>query len=292
MPAARSEAAARLLVVAAAVLFSTGGAVIKATQLSGMQVASFRSGTAVLAVLLLMPAARRLPTLPALVVGASYAATLVLFVLATKMTTAANAIFLQSTAPLYLVLLGPRLLGEPVRRRDLLVLAALILGLAIVFAGTEPAQATAPRPGSGNLLAILSGLAWALTLCGLRWLGRRDDTGGSGAAGAVLWGNVLACVAVLPWALPVEHVGTRDLLIIAYLGVVQIGVAYACLTAALRQVAALPAMLLLFLEPVLNPVWAYLMHGERVGLAALAGGLLILGATFIKNALDLRPRRA
>lgn len=291
MPEARSQAAARLLVVAAAVLFSTGGAVIKATQLTGMQVASFRSGTAVLAVLLLMPAARRRPSILALVVSASYAATLVLFVLATKLTTAANAIFLQSTAPIYVVLLGPRLLAEPVRRRDLLVLAILVLGLAAVFAGSEPAQMTAPRPGSGNLLALLSGLAWALTLCGLRSLSRRD-AGGPGAASAVLWGNVMACVAVLPWALPVEQAGVRDLVIIAYLGVVQIGVAYACLTAALRQVAALPATLLLFVEPVLNPAWAYWVHGERVGAAALLGGGLILGATFVKNALDLRPQRA
>jgi drug/metabolite transporter (DMT)-like permease len=288
--AARTELAARLQVVAAAVLFSTGGAAIKATALGGMQVACFRSGTAVLAVFLLLPGARRRPAPVSFVVALFYAATLILFVMATKMTTAANAIFLQSTAPIYLVVLGPWLLREPARRRDLLFLVLLGAGLALFFVGHERPQATAPAPLLGNVLGLMSGLAWALTVGGLRWMGRREAEGGAGAATAVVIGNLAAFVACLPWALPVVGAGGRDLVIIAYLGIVQIGMAYACLTAALRHVAALPATLLLFVEPVLNPVWAFLVHGERVGVLALAGGALILAATFFKNLLDLRPR--
>lgn len=291
MAGARSEIAARLQVAAAAALFSTGGAVIKATTLTGWQVASFRSGTAVLAVLVLMPGARRRPSRASVLVGGCYAATLILFVLATKLTTAASAIFLQATAPIYVVLLGPWLLREPVRRRDLGFLAVLGLGLVLFLVGGEPPQATAPSPAAGNLLAAASGLTYALTICGLRSLARREGQDGAGGASAIVVGNLIACLIALPPALPVESGSARDALAIAYLGVVQIGVAYACLTAALRQVTALAAALLLFLEPLLNPLWVFLIHGERVGSRALLGGALILGAAIAKNVIDLRTAR-
>src|SRR3954462_1333030 len=102
----------RLLVLAAAALFSTGGAAIKATSLTAWQVASLRSTVAIAALLVLLPRARRRPTASMLAVGVAYAATLILFVVATKLTTAADAIFLQDTAPLYVLLAAPFLLGE------------------------------------------------------------------------------------------------------------------------------------------------------------------------------------
>src|SRR5688500_15647594 len=107
---------ARLQVLAAALLFSTGGAAVKATTLTAWQVAGFRSGIAALAVFLLVPAARRGWTWHVVPVGVAYAATLVLFVTANKLTTAANAIFLQASAPLYMLAFGPLLLREPVRQ--------------------------------------------------------------------------------------------------------------------------------------------------------------------------------
>jgi drug/metabolite transporter, DME family len=273
--------------MAAAVLFSTGGAAIKATALQGWQVASFRSGVAALALLLLLPASRRLPGRRELVVAVSYAATLVCFVLATKWTTAASAIFLQSTAPLYVVLLGPWLLRESVRPRDLVFLAVLAAGLSLFFLAGQPPQATAPRPVAGNFLGALTGLTWAFTVIGLRGLGREG-----GGEPAVVAGNALACLATLPMAVSLPFVGTgaRDVLLILYLGAIQIGLAYACLTTGLKRVTALTATLLLVLEPALNPVWAYLVHGERVAPAAAAAGALILGATIAKNVLDLRQR--
>lgn len=283
------DAAGRLLVAVAAVLFSTGGAVIKATTLDGWQVACLRSGVAFVAVLMMLPAARRRPEPASFLVGLSYAATLVLFVMATKMTTAANAIFLQATAPVYVVLLSPWLLREPARRRDLLFLALLGGGLALFFAAHEAPQATAPRPFAGNLLGALSGMTWALTLVGLRFMGRREAEGGSGAVTAVVAGNLIACLVCLPRAWPVAGAPAGDVAAIVYLGVIQIGVAYVCLTRGLRQVAALPATLILFIEPVLNPIWTFLAHRERIAPLALLGGAIILAATFVKNALDLRP---
>jgi drug/metabolite transporter (DMT)-like permease len=268
----------RLLVLAAALLFSTGGAAIKAATLTSWQVACFRSGVAAVAMLALVPVARRGWNRRVIPVGAAYAATLVLFVLANKLTTAANTIFLQSTAPLYLLVLGPVLLREPVRRSELAFMSALAAGLALVFAGAESAVVSAPDPLGGKVLAALSGVAYACTLAGLRWLGKGATTSNPAAA-SVVAGNLIAFLGSLPMALPVVHLGTPDLLVILYLGIFQIGLAYWCLTRAMRYVPALSASLLLLVEPALNPVWAWLAQGERPGPWALAGGALILAAT-------------
>lgn len=283
-----TAASGRLGVLAAAALFSTGGAVIKAIDLTGWQVASLRSGLAALTVLLLMPESRRGLSRRALAVGVAYAATLVLFVQANKLTTAASAIFLQSTAPLYVLLLAPWLLHERVRRSDLALMAALAVGMAFFFLGLDRASATAPRPLLGNVLAAAAGLTWALTVMGLRALGRE---GGSGAAaGAALAGNAITALACLPLALPLVGADGGDWAGVAFLGVVQVGLAYFFLTRALTRVPAFEASLLLLLEPVLNPIWAWLAHGERPGAWSLAGGVLILAATATKTWLDARPR--
>jgi DME family drug/metabolite transporter len=282
---ARSEAGSRLQIAASAVLFSTGGAAIKGIGLGGFAVASIRSAIAVPALLVMLPAARRRPRPAVLGLGVFYAATLVFFVLGTKFTTSAAAIFLQSTAPIYVVLLSPRLLGEPVRKSDVAFLLPLAAGLLLFLVAGAPVQATAPRPALGNLLGALSGLTWALTLLGLRRVGR---DGSDDAPSAVVVGNAFACLLTLPWALPLGFVGGRDLLVLVYLGVIQIGLAYALLTTGLTRVRALDASLLLFLEPVLNPVWVFLVHGERPRGAVIAAGLLILGSTFCKTLFDLR----
>ena len=285
-----SSARARLAVVAAAALFSTGGAAIKATELTSWQVAGFRSGIAALAVLLLVPASRRGWSWRTPVVGVAYAATLLLFVLANKLTTSANAIFLQSTAPLYLLLLGPLLLHEPIRRRDLGFMLVIGAGLVCFFVGTDPPARTAPDPPAGNLLALASSFTWALTLLGLRWLGRTgapaDD--GSASLAAVVAGNAIAFAIALPFALPVGQHGLGDWATVTYLGAIQIGLAYVLLTRGMRQVPVFEASILLLCEPVLNPVWSWLVHAERPGPWALLGGAAILGATLVKTWLDTR----
>ncbi|HLI84173.1 MAG TPA: DMT family transporter [Bryobacteraceae bacterium] len=269
------------LYLLAALLFSTGGAAIKSARLSGWQVASFRSGVAAVVLLLAMPAARRGWERRAVPVAAAYAATLVLYVLANRLTTAANAIFLQSTAPLYVLLLAPLLLQERVRARDLLYAAAVAGGLALFFVSSEQAVATAPDPRRGNLVGLAAGLSWALTLTGLRWL-ERNGADGSGMVPVVL-GNALACLAALPMAVPVTGAGVTDVAVIFYLGVVQVGLAYVLLTWGLRHVPAFEASAVLLLEPVMNPVWAWLVHKERPGGWPLAGGAVIIVATLVNT---------
>jgi drug/metabolite transporter, DME family len=285
----RDSTTHRLQVLGAALLFSTGGAAIKATTLTAWQVAGFRSGVAALAVFLLLPAARRGWTWHVLPVGIAYASTLVLFGVANKLTTSANAIFLQSTAPLYLLLFGPLLLREPVRRRDLAFMAPVAIGLAMFFVGAEePATGTASNPALGNLLATASGVTWALTLAGLRWMGNR--AGGDGSAlPTVVAGNLIAFLACLPAALPLGASGPADWLTVGYLGVFQIGAAYLLLSAGIRHVPALEASILLLLEPALNPVWSWILHGETPGPWSIVGGMLILGATVLRTAFDARP---
>jgi len=281
---------ARLQVLAAALLFSVGGAGIKACELTSWQVASFRSGIAALAVWLLMPTARRGWTRQVWLVSLAYAATVLLFVLANKLTTSANTIFLQSTAPLYILLLAPWILREKSRPADLAVIALLAAGLSLFFIGAEEPLRTAPNPVAGNILAAAAGVTWAFTVMGLRRVGRNDGASGSAPA-VVVAGNLIAFLVALPFALPVEAAQPLDWAIVTGLGIVQIGIAYVFLTRAMRHVPALDASVLLLLEPALNPLWARLIHGERPGPWATAGGLIILGATGLKTWMDARAQR-
>ncbi len=267
--------------LAAALLFSTGGAAIKATALTGWQTAGLRSAVAAAALYALLPQARRLRDWRAWLTGVAYALTLVFFVQANKLTTSANAIFLQSTAPAYLLLLGPLLLHEKPRRRDLVVAAALACGMALFLTGAERGAATAPDPAQGNLWAAASGLTYAFALAGLRW--QAHYSGQSGAAlSTITAGNVLAAALCLPFSLPLEAAQPLDWAVIGYLGVFQIGLAYWCLTRGMRHVPAFEASILLLAEPVLNPVWTWLLLGERPAGQALAGGAVILAATLWK----------
>lgn len=287
----------RAAVLAAAFLFSTGGVAIKLTSWNGFAVAGGRSIFAAGVLLLLLPGWRRFWQPKALAVGAAYGTTMVLFVVANKLTTAANAIFLQSTAPLYVLVLAPLLLGERNRRSDVLLTAALAAGMALFFLGSEPPVATATDPLVGNLVAVVSGFAWAWTLIGLRWIGRQP--GGEGLEGssdlagaAVVAGNLFAFIVCLPLAFPLPAMTAVDLGLIAYLGVFQIGLAYVLMTRGIEHIPALEVSLLLLLEPVLSAGIAWAILGERPGAWALAGCLLILAGTLGRTLLALqRPPR-
>ncbi len=269
---------AHAAILATALLFSTGGAAIKACGLSAWQVASFRSGVAAVALALLVPAARRVSP-RVLLVAVAYAGTLVSFVLATKLTTAAQAVFLQAAAPLYVVGLERWLLGTRLARRDVPILGAVAVGILLLFLGSGQAYVTAPDPARGNVIAIISGVFYAFLMVGLRWLAADASAPQGTAAAATLWGNVLAFAAALPFALPVLASHPVDWAVIGYLGVFQIGLAYYLMTRAMRTMTALDTALLLLIEPLLNPTFVWLLHGETPTAMALTGGALVLGAT-------------
>ena len=278
---------ARLSLLAAAALFSTGGAAIKTSSWNAYQVASIRSLIAVVALLLAIPATRRGWTRRTFLAALAFGATMILFVLSNKLTTSANAIFLQSTAPLYLLLLGPFLLDEPIRPRDFAYIAALGLGLSFFFIEGNAATAIASNPKLGNLLALASGVCWALTLVAFRWIEGEKEVPGrtkTSSQSVLIAGNLVAFLACLPMASPFPALRAADVGTILYLGVIQIGLAYLFFARGIPHVPALEASLLLLFEPVLNPVWAWLVHGERPGPWAIAGAAILLATIALRSA--------
>jgi drug/metabolite transporter (DMT)-like permease len=269
----------RVELLVAAALFSTGGVAIKAVALTSWQVVCGRS---LLAAVVIMASGRGLWrefSWRALVVGAAQAATLVTFVEANKLTTAANAVFLQATAPLYIALLGPFVLGEHVKRKDIPLLALIFGGVLLLFAGSHEPLPTAPHRVLGTLIGVVSGFCWSLTVMGLRRIARvTHSDGGRAARAAAVAGSLMACVACLPLAFPLPAPRAADLLGVAYLGVFQIGAAYLLLSRGLRHVPAAAASLILLAEPALSPLWAWIALHESPGFWPLVGGALIIGA--------------
>src|SRR5216117_88959 len=276
----------RLQLVLAAVCFSTAGAAIKGSGFDAWQIAAVRAFVAMLAILALIPEARHRWSWHVGLVGLAYAAAGLLFVFANKLTTAANTVFLQATNPLFVVALAPWLLHERVRAVDLAFMGVLALGLALLFVGGQQHFATAPDPLLGNVLAAGSALAWAFTVTGYRWLARRGGEDHGPIAAAAACGNLIVFLICLPGALPLASGRATDWLIVIYLGVFQLGLAYVFLSRAITRVPALEASLFLLVEPVLSPVWAWLAHGETPGPLAVIGGAVILTATALKAWTD------
>ena len=280
---------ARLQLVLAALCFSTAGAAIKWCAFGASQIAAFRALVAMLAILVLIPEARHRWSWRVGLVGVAYAAAGLLFVFANKLTTAANTVFLLATNPLFVVALAPWLLKERVRAADLAFMGVLAVGLALLFVGGQRHFATAPDPFVGNVLAAGSALAWAFTVTGYRWLARQGNEYGAGhgpIAAAAACGNLIVSLVCLPGALPLAAGRATDWLIVIYLGVFQLGLAYVFLSRAITRVPALEASLFLLVEPVLSPVWAWLAHGETPGPLAAIGGAVILTATALKSWRD------
>ena len=274
----------RSKILAAAVLFSSGGAAIKFCSFGGWQLAAFRAAFALITIFVLVRESRRGWTWRTVLVGVAYAATTLLYVQANKHTTAASAIFLQSTSPLFILLLAPLLLGEHATRRDIGQMTIMALGFGLFFLGIDQPSATAPNPVLGNVLAAICAVTWAFTVIGYRWLAAR----GASVAAAAVSGNLTACIIAVIMAQPLVAGRPVDWAVVGFLGVCQLGIPYLFLARAVPQVRALEVGLFLLIEPVLNPIWAWLVHGETPGPATLAGGALILGATAVRMLLDAR----
>jgi drug/metabolite transporter, DME family len=274
----------RSKIIVAAVLFSTGGAAIKWCGFGAWQLAACRATLAMLTILVLLPEARRGWSWRTVVVGFAYAATTLLYVQANKHTTAASAIFLQAASPLFILFLAPVLLGEHATRRDIAQMAVMGAGMVLFLLGMDRPSATAPNPALGNVLAAICAVTWAFTVIGYRWIVAR----GSSVAAAAVAGNVTA--AIVSWVMAHPLVGGRpaDWAVVVYLGVCQLGIPYLFLARAVPRVRALEVGLFMLIEPVLNPIWAWLVHGETPGPATLAGGALILGATAGRMLVDVR----
>ncbi len=260
-----------LLVLGAALLWSTGGLFIKANNLTPFELSCGRSLCAAATVALLTR--REGFGLNVVTVAASvlYAVLLLLFVIATKLTTAANAIFLQYTAPIYLLIFEPLLYRARYRWQDFVVVACCLAGMSLFFVGK-----LRPQDVQGNIAALGSGICFA----GFYLLLRHPRARRVNRASSVIYGNLLLACVTLPAFIAGAHKLTpTNIAVVAYLGVVQIGIAYTLLTLGVaRGVKSLDAGIIGYIEPVLNPVWVFLFLGERPARWALAGGAIIIAA--------------
>lgn len=256
-----------LLVAAAALLWSTGGIGIKWLSEPPLVIAFYRSATAALALLILFrPRVWRWT--PAFLVGlVTYAACLTTFVLATKWTSAANAIFLQYCGVVWVLIASPLVLHEPFRRRDAIAVAVALAGMLLFFVGRFES-----RDFRGEIAALASSVFFAMLVLALR----RER--GSGAEAVVTYGNVVAALALLPFVRADLAVPASSAAVLTFLGVVQIGVAYALFVRGLKHVTATEAALAGMLEPISNPVWVFLFLGERPGGFSILGGAIVLSA--------------
>jgi drug/metabolite transporter (DMT)-like permease len=269
------------LLVGAALLWSLGGLLIKLAQWHPLGIASVRSGIAALTIALILRIQhRRWPHLvpkSTATWGAAlgYAGTVILFVQATKLTAAANAIVLQYTAPLYVAIGGSMFLGERLRASEWVLLGLMLSGTALFFAEHLSSSGMV-----GNLAGIGSGIAMAsMTLC-LRCA--RDQS----ALEALVTGNIIAAISGVWLWTELPDLDGRTVGVLAMLGVVQLGIPYVLFAHALRRARAIEAIMLTMLEPIVNPLWVMLAIGERPTGYALLGGALVVGSTIARAVLS------
>ncbi|MGI9113847.1 MAG: DMT family transporter [Chthoniobacterales bacterium] len=273
---ARHRYYAPALLLLAALLWSLGGVLIKSINWTPMAIAGARSAIAI-PVMLLCVGRPQFKLSVAQIGGAfGYAATVVLFVFATRMTTAANAIFLQYTAPIYVALIGRWYLREKAHAIDWLVIATALGGIALFFFDRLTLSGL-----WGNVIALGSGLAFASVAIFLR-----KEKAGSPVTSVIL-GNLIVALAALPFLFgpPLAAGNVWRLLV---LGAVQLGFPYVLYSAAIKYVTALEATLIPLIEPILNPLWVMLALGERPGPWAVAGAVLVLGAVLTRAAVMMR----
>jgi len=205
-----------------------------------------------------------------------YAGILILFVLATKMTTAANAIFLQFTAPMYLVVLEPIFLKTKFSPKNIITIFISIAGMILFFFGKL-------ELGNiyGNLLAICSGICFAMFSLLLKY--KRVKQKSENTLGTVVMGNAL--VAVLAFAVIFPNLGLNltEALILLYMGAVQIGISYIIFNEGIKYVSATESMIIATLEAVFNPIWVFIGIGEAPSVYSIIGGSIIFGAIIWRN---------
>jgi drug/metabolite transporter (DMT)-like permease len=255
-----------LYIVVAALLWSTGGIGIKAIDDAPLKVTFYRSVFAAITLFVLFRRdVARFPRSAAFFAAIlAYGMCLTSFVIATRWTTAANAIFLQYAGVVWVLLFSPFVLREPMRRRDVIAIVVAMSGMALFFVGKFEARGMA-----GNAMALVSSVFFAMLILALR---REHDA----SRAAVTWGNVAIAVVLFPFVANDLALSLRSFLALLFLGVFQIGLAYAAFVKGLRYVTATQASLTGMLEPVANPIWVLLFLGEKPSTFAIAGAAIVL----------------
>ncbi len=283
-----------LLILVAALFWSTGGLFIKSISLDGLGISFWRSALAALtlfiAYLIFVPAktrhASRWTHPDTIVTALVYGALLILFVMATKLTTSANAIFLQFTAPIYVLIAEPIVSRTKIKKADIFAVFITIAAMSLFFFDKFEGGAVL-----GNILALTSGVCFAAYTILLK----HARFGEEGRWHSVILGHVLICAAMAVLAIGgvtnIAPNGIGDIGMLVFLGVLQIGVPYTFFTIGIRDVKALDALLLSMLEPVLNPVWVFIGIGERPSNWAILGGTVIIAVVIVRSYLAIGKRK-
>ncbi len=271
-----SHRKATILLLITSVLWSLGGVLLQSVALHPMVKTGYRCAFAAVVLALWLRPVRLRFSWRQVAIAVAYTATLTLFVVANDLTTAANAIFLQYTAPVYVALAGHWILGERTRRVDWCFILLALVGIGLFFRdGFEGGR------WMGDLVALGSGLCFATMVMLLR-----SERHGSPES-AMFLGNLLGVLVAIPWLFQATPSG-REWSLLALLGVVQIGIPYILYAIAIRRVTAIEGVLIPALEPILNPIWVGLVIGQIPGPWALAGAALVLAAV-VGRGLVRRP---
>ena len=262
-----------LATVAAALIWSTAGVLVKLISQDAFIILFYRSLYAGLLFLAVFRKEALHFDRRALLISIFYAPLLICFVSSTKLTTAANAIFLQYISPAIVLVLEPRLLGTRIKRYNLITVIACLAGMSF-FLFDQPDSDT---HWLGILLAALSGVFLAGLVLSLRFSNRSEQVSG------ILLGNIWVVLVTLPFFIKAPSPTATEHIMLAYLGFIQIGVGYLLFTYGQRRIPALETSLISMLEPILNPVWVVLWYGERPSMWSIAGGAIILIALVLRQ---------
>jgi drug/metabolite transporter (DMT)-like permease len=276
MTTAPERRRAIIYLIIAALLFSTGGLLIKLIQLPALAVAGGRSAIAAIVILLFIRRPKFTWSATQIGCAIAYCGTVMFFVLANKNTTAANAILLQYTAPVYIALLSYWILKERTTLLDWLTIV-LVLGGMLLFL----LDGLSAGNWIGNMYALISAVAYALLAMLLRK--QKDES----PFESVLLGNILTAVIGLP-AFFGEVPNANSVIGLLLLGIFQLGLAYVLFTKATKFVSALEVSLITVIEPILNPLWVVLTIGEKPSILALLGGVIVVGAVVGRGVLSNR----
>lgn len=261
-----------LAVLTAALCWSTGGIFIKLVTFDAMQISFFRGVFAALVFFIMFKKEIFYANVFTFINAAFYSAILILFVIATKTTTAANAIFLQYTAPIYVLIFEPLINKTKYEKINIITIVVCFLGMTLFFMGR-----ISPGYQEGNIIALLSGVAYAAFLLGMRKNKKEYQFS------SIFYGNIMVAVICLPSIFSIENITLKNMMMVSYLGIFQIGIAYAIFSYGLKKVYAIEASLISMIEPVLNPVWVFFGYGEVPSITAIIGGIIILAAIAVRT---------
>lgn len=270
-----------LLCFCAAALYSIGGLCIKVIPWNGLSINGARNLVALLVVGgYLILSRHRLKLNRWVLLGAvSVCGTNALYAVANKLTTAANAIVLQFTAPVFVILLGILCWRRRPTRLDLAACAAVLLGIVCFFVDSIEMGGMA-----GNIIALISGLSYA----GVFLLNDMPD---SDPISSVFFGDVCSALIGLPFLVQETEFPPTAIVSVVILGAFQVGLAYVLLTIGLRTTPPVTAALVSGIEPVLNPILVAVFYHESVGALAIVGAVIVIGSVIGYNALRARQNK-